>query len=328
MADKLKVGAYWAASCGGCDVSTLDIHEKVLDLIQHVDFVFWPVAMDFKYKDVEAMEDDYMDLCLFNGAIRNSENEHMAKLLRKKSKVLVAFGSCAHTGGIPGLANFHNREEIFQYVYRDSPSVTNPEGVVPQQRYEVDEGEIEIPEFYNTVKSLDQTVDVDYYVPGCPPAPHQIWAVLNAVLTGELPPKGSVVGAEDRALCEECPREIAQRCIKGFVRPHEVIAEPDKCFMEQGMLCMGSATRAGCGARCIKSNLPCRGCYGPTSEVVDQGAKITSAIASVMEADEPEAVNKILETLPDPAGYFYRFGLAKSLFHRRLNNAPADPEEK
>ncbi len=327
MADKLKVGAYWAASCGGCDVSTLDIHEKVLDLIKLVDFVFWPVAMDFKYKDVEDMEDGYMDICLFNGAIRNTENEHMAKLLRKKAKVLVAFGSCAHMGGIPGLANFHNREEIFNYAYKDGPSVSNPDGVLPQTHFKVNEGELEIPVLYNTVKTLDQTVDVDYYVPGCPPAPHQIWAVLEAVATGNLPPKGSVVGALDKALCEECPREVSERSIEKFVRPHMKFPDKDTCLVEQGIFCMGSATRAGCGARCIKCNLPCRGCYGPTSEVLDQGAKICSAVASVIKADTPEEVEKIMDTLPDPAGYFYRFGLAKALLHRRLDNAPSSPDE-
>ncbi len=323
MAEKLKVAAYWGAACGGCDVSTLDIHEKILDLIPLVEFVLWPVAMDFKYKDVEALDDGSIDLCLYNGAIRNSENEHLAKLLRRKSKIMVAFGSCSHMGGIPGLANLFNREEIFDYVYKKSPSVFNPEDLVPQPRYETPLGEIDIPEFYDTVKTLDQTVDVDYYVPGCPPHPDQIWAVLQAVVSGNLPPKGTVVGAATHALCEECPRKVTKRSIEGFKRPHEVIPEPEVCFMEQGIFCMGSATRAGCGARCIKSNMPCRGCYGPTPEVLDQGAKIASAVASIMKADSPEEVEHILDSLPDPVGYFYRFGLATSLMHRRLDNSPA-----
>ncbi len=326
MAEKLKVACYWAAACGGCDVATLDIHEKILDLIQVADIVFWPVAMDIKEKDVEAMPDKSIDVCLFNGAIRNSENEHMAKLLRRKSKVLVAFGSCAHMGGIPALGNFHNREEIFDYVYKKSPSVHNPDGVVPQPKYETPQGTIDLPEFYNTVQCLDQVVPVEYYVPGCPPAPHQIWAVLEAVVSGNLPPPGTVVGAADHALCEDCPRKVTKRQITGFKRPHEVIPEPEVCFMEQGLLCMGSATRSGCGARCINCNLPCRGCYGPTPEVIDQGAKMASAIGSIMQAESPEEVEKILETLPDPAGYFYRFGMARSLLHRRLDNAPAEQE--
>lgn len=76
--------------------------------------MFWPVAMDFKCEDVELMPDESIDLCLFNGAIRTSENAHVAELMRRKSKTLVAFGSCAHEGCIPALANLTTREGIFE----------------------------------------------------------------------------------------------------------------------------------------------------------------------------------------------------------------------
>jgi F420-non-reducing hydrogenase small subunit len=113
---KLKLAVYWAAACGGCCVSVLDVHEKLFDVVAAADLVFWPIALDTKYKDVEEMPDKNIDLTLFNGAIRNSENEHMAKLLRKKSKILVAYGSCSHLGGIPGLANFSTKEELFDRI--------------------------------------------------------------------------------------------------------------------------------------------------------------------------------------------------------------------
>ena len=102
---KPKLALYWAASCGGCEIAVLEMKEKILDVAEAFDIVFWPVAIDFKYKDVEAMDDGSIDVCLFNGAIRNSENEYVAKLLRDKAKIMVAFGACASMGGIPGLAN-------------------------------------------------------------------------------------------------------------------------------------------------------------------------------------------------------------------------------
>ena len=117
---KLKLAVYWGAACGGCCVSVLDVHEKLFDVVAAADLVFWPIALDIKYKDVEAMADQEIDVTLFNGAVRNSENEHLAHLLRQKTKILVAYGSCAHMGGIPGLANFHNRETIFERVYDTS----------------------------------------------------------------------------------------------------------------------------------------------------------------------------------------------------------------
>ena len=133
----------------------------LFDVVANADLVFWPIALDTKYKDVEAMADKEIDVTLFNGAIRNSENEHMAKLLRQKTKVLVAYGSCAHMGGIPGLGNFHDRETIFERVYQTTESTVNPDKVRPQQVTKVKEGDLEIPEFYNDVRSLDQVVDVE-----------------------------------------------------------------------------------------------------------------------------------------------------------------------
>ena len=103
---KPKFAMYWAASCGGCEIAVLNTHEKILEVDKNFEVVFWPVAMDAKYKDVEAMEDGSILLTLFNGGIRNDENEHIAHLLRRKSQILVAFGSCACEGCIPGLANF------------------------------------------------------------------------------------------------------------------------------------------------------------------------------------------------------------------------------
>jgi F420-non-reducing hydrogenase small subunit len=95
---KLKIALYWAASCGGCEIATLAIGDKILKLAEVADIVFWPVGLDFKYADVEKMPDKSIDACLFNGAIRTSENEHMAKVLRTKSKMMIAYGSCAYEG--------------------------------------------------------------------------------------------------------------------------------------------------------------------------------------------------------------------------------------
>jgi F420-non-reducing hydrogenase small subunit len=314
---KLKVGMYWGAGCGGCDVALLDIHEKILDIVKIADIVFWPCAMDFKYRDVEAMEDGAMDVVFYTGAVRNSENEHLAKLLRQKSKLMCAFGACAHMGGIPGLANFWDRESIFETAYRATPSTDNPQGVVPQLETAVPEGTLSLPRVFDTVKTLAQTVPVDYFLPGCPPAPEQIGAVLGVIASGQLPPKGTVVGASERAMCEECPRKKDELKFKSFQRRHLCDPDPERCFLEQGIVCLGSATRAGCGWRCIGSNMPCRGCYGPLPHAHDQGAKILSAIASHIDSDDPAEVERILDTIPDPAGYFYRFGLALSLLQRR-----------
>ena len=317
---KLKIAIYWASSCGGCCVSVLDVHEKLFDIIAAADIVFWPIAMDINYADVEEMADDFIDITLFNGAIRNSENEHMAKLLRRKSRILVAYGSCAHLGGIPGLANFSSKEDLFRRVYEESESVINPGNIVPQTKFEAAEGLLTIPSFYEDVRSLSQVVDVDYMIPGCPPQSERLIDVFVSIVSGaELPPKGSVIGSGTKAQCDECTRHKTEnKKIRKLYRPWEIIDDGLTCFMEQGLLCMGPATRAGCGYRCIKGNAPCRGCYGPPMNITDPGAKMMSAVAGIIDEKEPEEISRILEDIPDPAGLFYRFSLPVSLIRRKV----------
>jgi F420-non-reducing hydrogenase small subunit len=337
MTDKPKLAMYWAASCGGCEISLLNLHEHIVEVDEAFDIVFFPCIADFKVADVEGYPDGYIDVCLFNGAIRNSENEEMAHLLRKKSKLLVAYGSCSYEGCIPALSNLTTAKATFDAVYRDNPTLYNPRGITPQPVTQIPEGELHIPYFYNTVKALDQVVPVDYVIPGCPPESHQVWAVVQAVTaalapkrSGDLPtealpaPGNTLLGVGRTAVCEECPLEKDVKKVKRFYRPYEIVPEPGICLLEQGIVCMGPATVSGCGALCPQVGMGCRGCYGPLPGVEDQGAKMLTAIASVLDVgeaseDEAELDRKIAEavaTIVDPSGTFYRFSMAHSLLRR------------
>jgi len=313
---RLKLALYWSASCGGCDVAVLDTNEKLLDIAEIADIVLWPVAMDFKYHHVEAMADGGIDVCLFNGAVRNSEQERIVKLLRAKSKIMVAFGACACFGGIPGLANLTNRDEIFEQSYIEALTNDNSGRIFPQTRTEVAEGELELPEFWDTVLALGQVVNVEYFLPGCPPPVDLISKVVDALATGQLPPVGSVI-ASDKPLCDECERKKEDKRITKIYRPHQIIPDTERCFLEQGIICMGPATRGGCGQRCIKANMPCRGCFGPPVGVIDQGAKMLSALASIYDVKDEAEVKRMVEEIVDPVGTFYRFGLSTSLLRRK-----------
>ncbi len=316
---KGKLAIYWAASCGGCEIAVLAIDEKLLDVAKLFDVVFWPCAADGKVRDVEKMPDGSIDVCLFNGAIRTSEQEYMAYLLRRKSKVLVAFGSCAQEGCIPGLANLSSRQEIFDTVYKPDSFTgpDNPDDLRPQLKTRVPEGTLHLPVFYNTVRTLDQTVEVDYYLPGCPPEADNIWAAITAIVEGKLPPPGSVIGPQT-TVCDECERTRTEKKIKQFRRTWEVIPDEETCLLEQGILCCGIATRAGCGAKCPTVNSPCIGCHGPNDGVADFGARLISALASVIDSNDPEEIDAIIrQGIPDPVGSFYRFSLAASLLRRK-----------
>jgi len=317
---KPKVGFYWCASCGGCEEAVVDLAEDILNVVAAVDIVFWPVAMDFKREDVEKMADKEMTVCFVNGAIRTSEQFEMAELMRKKSQILIAFGSCSQHGGIPGLANLYNYQELVNHSYLEAISVTNPEKTIPQVELKVPEGKVTLPELWKTVKSLDQVIDVDYYIPGCPPPSKLLAEAVNAILQGKLPPKGTVL-APDKALCTDCPRKETKPekpLLKEYKRPSQVIVDPEKCLLAQGLLCLGPATRSGCDSACVNGNMPCTGCMGPTSHVIDFGAKALSAIASLLDLNDEKEIAKAMEQIVDPVGTFNRYSLPASQLHRRV----------
>jgi len=327
MGEKPKVAFYWCAACGGCEEAILDLAEAILDVIAAVEIVFWPVALDFKRRDVEAMADASIFATFLNGNIRTTEQEEIARLLRIKSHLLVALGSCSHLGGVPGLANLFDRESILNAVYRESPSTVNSEAALPCGRY-IDNGHsVELPVLLDEVQTLDQVVSVDYYIPGCPPTPRMFRTALQTLLADELPPKGTVL-APDRALCDECPRKDTKPerlAFTEFKRPQQILIDEQKCLLAQGLLCMGPATRAGCEALCIQGNMPCTGCCGSTSRVKDQGAKILSSVASLVEASEEAEIDRIFDTIPDPVGAFYRYSLPSSLLRRKKLGATSPP---
>lgn len=315
---KPKFAMYWAASCGGCEISVLNINEKILDVDANFEIAFWPVAMDAKYKDVEALPDKSILLTLFNGGIRNEENEEIAHLLRRKSQILVAFGSCACEGCIPGLANLSSPEQVLSTAF-NTITTDNPQDLRPVYDFQMPEGNIHIPEFYRVLKTLDQVVPVDYYMPGCTPESHQIAAVVDLVvkvLHGEasLPPSGATIGAGGSTVCDDCPRTRNIKMIKKFNRIQDLEKiDPQLCLLEQGIPCNGPATRNGCGALCPSAGAQCIGCYGPAEGVVDYGSRLVTAYASVIDSNDPTEIEAILDGIPDPTGQFYRFNLAGSL---------------
>lgn len=314
---KPKLAVYWASSCGGCDIAIVELGERLLELERMVDIIFWPCAMDFKYQDVEAMPDGYIDVTLFNGGIRTEEDSHIARLLRAKSQILVAFGSCATEGCIPGLGNIKGPDYALERAVCLAPSNDNPQGVLPQTYYAAPEGILTLPGLCPGLRSLGQVVPIDYRIPGCPPNYDQVWKAITAIVEGALPAPGGLLGVNPRAVCDECPRIREGKVrVSRFFRVHEIIPEPDRCLLEQGLVCAGPATHAGCGALCISANMPCRGCYGPPDGVEDQGAALLSAIVASMEGQSDAEINQALSTIVDPLGTFYRFSLASSYLQR------------
>ena len=268
MIKKVTVATTWLQSCSGCHISLLDLHEELLDVLELIELKYSPI--------VDIKEVPEVDVGIIEGAVANEDNEEMVRIFREKAKTIIALGTCACFGGMPGLRNLFNQKDVLQCGYVDTASTVD--GKIPQGK--------EIPALKEYVKPISQIIKVDYNIPGCPPPPTAIRDTIVALINGQVPER------KTRNLCEECDRRKEKMLIPsrdfltdGVVSPHELEnIDPDLCFLEQGVLCMGPATCEGCGARCLKGNMPCRGCMGPTPGALEQGSKMINALSSILPA--------------------------------------------
>jgi F420-non-reducing hydrogenase small subunit len=328
MANKVKTAFLLAGGCAGCEMSVVDLSEKLVDALEHLEIVFWaPTVADVKYQDLEDMPDKSIDLAFVDGMIRNSENLHTVQVLRAKSKVLVAFGACATLGGIAALGDLHTKEELFRQAYKDSFSTDNPDDVYPTPEYLLDgKYDLTIPTFLDNCSTIDQVVEVDYYVGGCPPHPSFVGKLIGAIVAGDLPPAGSWLTG-GKAVCDTCKRNPAltgqERLPIGEIkRTIDDRPDPNACLLQQGYMCFGPVTQGDCGASCLNVNIPCRGCGGPIPGIKDFGARCVSTLASSMENEE--VATQFIEKYNDMAKMFYRYSHTAS----KLNHRVAEHKEK
>lgn len=291
--------------CNGCHITVLDLHEEVTGVLSNFEIVRGSVIADMNRDEIPES-----DIAIIEGAVCNSENEEELKKVREKTKTLIALGSCACYGGIPGLRNYFDVDDVIKEAYVNAPSNDNPEGNVPDDYSQ-------IPKMKEVVEPVGNIVNVDYMVPGCPPVPSIIKSFLETLLNGETPMLPT------KNLCDECGKK--HKSInpgdRGFFTMHispiiESDLNPEYCFLEQGVLCMGPATRSGCGGRCTEAGMPCRGCMGPNPKAIEQGSEICNAMAPMLPIGQ--LIQK--EDLP---GTFYRFALASSILPTHIKKHKA-----
>lgn len=302
---KVNVATEWLGSCAGCHISVLDMDEAILDILSKINIVYSPVLADVK-------EVPKATVGIITGAIRNEENIERAKKMREKCDIIIALGACACSGGIPGMGNLHSKEELLEEAYINA--VSNDNKKIPS----------DVPKLTDEIKALDEVIKVDVKLPGCPTPANLIVEALTALLEGKK------FELSKKAVCDECKREIEGKDITELKKAYEK-SDPKKCLLEQGFLCLGPATRAGCESACPEAGIGCRGCFGPGENVKDQGAKMLSALASMLEMlkKKPEVVESYEEILEkdkdkgivgDTVGSLYRFTLAKSIINKRLKD--------
>ncbi len=324
MADKVKIGFLLLGGCAGCEMAVVDLSEKLVDVLEHVEVVFWaPTAADVKYNDLESMEDGFIDVAFIDGMVRLDEHIHMANVMRKKAKTVIAFGVCAALGGTAGMSSLHDKNELFEKAFKNTPTTDNPDGVFPQPECLVDgKYDLTLPAYEDKVRTLNQIIDVDYYIGGCPPHQDHVAAAVTALLSGQMPPKGSWI-TNGKAVCDVCERNPAgKENGQGRAMVNQVLrtieGEPDKeiCLLQQGYLCFGPITQGDCGGLCLKVNIPCRGCGGPIPGNHDYGAQALTTIGSIIK--DENVAQQLKEKYPNLAKFFYRYALPSGSLPRRM----------
>ncbi|HEY3345507.1 MAG TPA: NADP oxidoreductase [Anaerolineaceae bacterium] len=168
---KPKISSDWLAGCSGCHMSLLDMDERIVKIAELVDLRSTPIT-DFKHPDESGV-----DVGVLEGGINNSANEEVAQRMRSHCKVMVALGDCAVFGGVPAMRNFFTIEESLRRAYVECESVDSS-GKIP------DDPELAVP---TKVRSLEEVVPVDVFVPGCPPDADVIFYVLSELAQGRKP---------------------------------------------------------------------------------------------------------------------------------------------
>ena len=273
----------WLNACSGCEISILNIGDPLLDILPHLNFVHITPLIDHKLFGQlgEKTEMDVPEAVvgIVTGGVRTDEQKHELQEIRKKTKFLLALGTCACHGGVPAQANMFKNEDVFEKIFRQSAS-TDPSP---------DPEDPSVPKWTPTCAAVDEVVKVDISIPGCPPHPDWIVEAITAVLEGK-----TAWSLPERSVCDTCPvireKKSGGGPVKRWLQNMEFNPEEGldkmRCFNEVGFLCNGPVTLAGCAGkagvpRCVQARTPCRGCFGPIRKGAQPMVDMMGALSSV-----------------------------------------------
>jgi F420-non-reducing hydrogenase small subunit len=281
----MKIAIEELAGCSGCTISILDLHETLLDVVAQADIVYSPVIMDAKEPP------EGIDIAFVTGAVRNAENEERLKLLRTRSKKLIAFGTCACYGGVSGLSMLGKAEDLFACVYQGVETAEKG-NAIPK----------DVPAFLYRAFAVGDLVKVDYYITGCPPKEKFLRTILPALIAGDK------TELSKKSVCSECDRKMGDVKDWHLKRRYEGTPEREHCLLGQGYLCLGPVTFGRCGASCPHNNIPCHGCNGPSLDILREPCRdihnmMVRRIADLTDIPEKE----IEKQLYDVAHTMYPF---------------------
>lgn len=293
MADKARISIEWLSGCSGCELGIVDLHEKLLSVLAEVDLVRIPILMDEK-KHVEA------DIGLITGSIRTDHDVEAAHKMRKACKAIVAFGTCPVYGGPQGAGYAHTTQELLAGAFTHNPTTTTHS--IPDQ----------VPTLLDGNRPLDSEIQVDLYMPGCPPHAAYIFEGLMAVLRGREPKIGR------HNVCFNCDRLMKRTTVAEIRRAHQGDYDPGVCFLSQGCLCFGSATLDRCLAPCPRIGVPCFSCGGPSEAIILEPPKdVRTMVASRMAHLTKIPYETIVKEIEHQAKTHYAYAMASPVFRQK-----------
>lgn len=290
---KARLSIEWLSGCSGCELGIVDLHEKLLSVLEEVDLVRIPILMDTKAY-VEA------EVGLITGSIRTDHDLHAAHAMRKACKAIIAFGTCAVYGGPHGSSYVHTNEELFAAAFTKNPTTSTQN--VPDQ----------VPALLPETRPLDTEIQVDLYIPGCPPHAAYIFEGLIALLRGREPKIGR------HNVCYNCNRVMRKTETTTLRRAFEGELDPKLCFLSQGCLCFGSATLDRCMAPCPQVGVPCFSCGGPSEAIILEPPKdVRTQVASRMAHLTKIPHDQIVREIEKQAKTHYAYAMASPVFRQK-----------
>lgn len=290
----LTISTEWLSGCSGCHVALVDLHEKLLGLLEEAKIVRSPVLIDQKGYPKAAVG-------IVEGAVRSEHDREALMKMRESVDALVAYGTCAVYGGPSGIGWLYERDQVIHAVYERGP--TNAGGERPDGN---------VPALEQSVRPIDEYVKVDLYLPGCPPHPLFVATGLRKLADPSKP------GLTHRSVCADCERKMEKR--EGVKLHPAAVAgdDPNLCFLSQGIVCMGSVTLNRCLAPCPKAGVACTGCAGPSLDVLlDPNRDFRSELAVRMERLCGIPQSEITTYLERNANTFYAYALASPAIHKK-----------
>ncbi|MBD3229957.1 MAG: hypothetical protein GF329_17370 [Candidatus Lokiarchaeota archaeon] len=254
-----KVCFMQLSSCWGCHQSLVDDYgQDLIDILTSIDIVYFPAVLDFKHHDLESYEDGEIDVGIIEGNVRTTDDLENTKLVRKKSKMVISLGSCACFGGIPSLANLYTKDALIERKYNTAESITETKGY-PEEN---------VPGILDNIPAVHDVIDVDVWIPGCPPKTDHIVAAFKYLL--------SVPAREpsDKSMCDICN-------LRG-----------DKCFLNRDILCFGPLSNADEALQYPnKKGEVCYGESGATKNIAKKEAQKLVELVTSKELDENEVAD-------------------------------------